>query len=246
MKSNITKLSACSALVALMLLGTPAYADDDTASTTDARPTKEEIEERRDAIEAQREERLEQVKENREAIKEERKEQIDAIKAGVEERKEERKMNREERALDFIERVQERFTRIADHMEDIIVRIEERLARLSGRVTTDTAYAELDLAKESIQSARAGIAGLTDLADDLGSASSTPDVVADVRTNIKSVHDSLKEAHGHIVAAVRSVKSVNSEKDGGNDDDDDDSNDDDGDDSDDDNASTTDDGTDNS
>ena len=210
MKSHITKSSIYVGLVAFLFLGAPAYAQN--TSTTDVRPTKEALEARRDAIQTQREERLQEVKENRDAIKEERREQVDAIKAGVEERKEERKMNRQERALDFIERVQERFTNIANHMESIIVNIEERLGRLNGRMTTDTAYTELDLAKESLQDARAGIASLTDLTQTLGNSSSTPDTIATVRNNIQSVHELLKEAHSHIVAAVRSVKSVSSEK----------------------------------
>lgn len=226
MKNITHKKILTGALVASFLLGTSiVHAQDDAADastadtspeTVNIRPTPESIRERREAIEAERLKRLEEVRAKQTEVREERAMKAEEIKGRVTEQKELRTMARAERAQEFVRRAIARVNNIADRMETFIPRIAERLDELEERgVDVSNARTELRLAQESIDSARSTIAKLTDLVDDLGNEDETTqnDSKETIRSIIEETKGYLKEARGHLTAAIREIKSVNANKD---------------------------------
>src|SRR5690606_23605273 len=114
------------AVVTLLILGSiPAYAQDETSTsttdnnvtTTDVRPDKESIKERREAKEAERQERLEEVRKQQEQVRTDRAQNADEIKERVNEQRELRTLERADRAQEFVRRTIARVNNIADKME---------------------------------------------------------------------------------------------------------------------------------
>ncbi len=226
MKNITHKKILTGALLVSFLLGTSVvHAQDDAVDTSTSdtstetvniRPTPESIRDRREAIEAERLKRLEEVREKQTEVREDRAQKAEEIKERVTEQKELRTMARAERAQEFIRRAIARVNNIADKMEAFIPRIAERLDELEERgFDVSNAQTELHLAQESIDSARSTIAKLTDLVDDLGNDDETTqdDSKETIRSIIEETKGYLKEARGHLTAAIREIKSVNANKD---------------------------------
>ncbi|GEM_PF-2224877 len=186
--------------------------------------------EKREFLEAQREERKAMIERQREELKTRIEEAREEAKMRVEERKEElrRKLEeiRDERKRETVDRLDDRFgeinIRFTNHLLSALTRLEELAAKISSRadkaevngVDVSAARAAVERAYESIAAARSALE--EQLAKtypiEVTSEEALRSAVAEARNllnqDLREMKELVRSAHQHLVEALRNLKAV--------------------------------------